>query len=146
MPKLIKKYPQLKLVLTGGGFKNKKKFILNLGIVTKTKLLNLMYNSEMMIVPLINGTGTRIKIIEGLLIGANILSTNKGIEGINLKNNKHKFPIIVKKNKFYEMIDKLVYRNHRKEINRDYLNKYSMENIVKKFFNKNDVKKIFKTN
>ena len=145
MPKIIKKYPQLKLVLTGGGFEKKRKFILNLGIVTKSKLLNLIYNSEMMIVPLTNGTGTRIKIIEGLLIGANILSTNKGIEGINIKNNNYKFPIIVKKNKFYEMIDKLVYRNNRKEINKDYLNKYSMENIVKKFFNTKDVKKIFKT-
>ena len=36
----------------------------------------------MMVVPLEKGTGTRIKIIEALLVGAKVLSTKKGIEGI----------------------------------------------------------------
>ena len=36
------------------------------------------------------GTGTRIKIIEAMLIGAKILTTKKGIEGISLKK---KFPL-----------------------------------------------------
>ena len=31
------------------------------------------------------GTGTRIKIIEAMLVGAKILTTKKGIEGISFK-------------------------------------------------------------
>ena len=44
MPKLIVKYPNLKLVLTGGGFKNKKfPWVINKGIISKTNLYNLIY-------------------------------------------------------------------------------------------------------
>ena len=87
MPKIIKKYPKLKLVLTGGGYEKKKNYIVNFGIVSKPKLLNLIYNSKLMVVPIDKGTGTRIKIIEGMLIGAKILTTKKGIEGISFKRN-----------------------------------------------------------
>ena len=85
MPKLIKKFPKLKLVLTGGGYEKKNKFITNAGIVSKGKLLNLIFNSKLMVLPIDEGTGTRIKIIEALLIGAKILTTKKGIEGISFK-------------------------------------------------------------
>ena len=37
--------------------------------------------------PLDKGTGTRIKIIEMLLVGCRVLSTKKGIEGILIKKN-----------------------------------------------------------
>ena len=40
-----------------------------------------------MVLPIDKGTGTRIKIIEALLIGAKVLTTKKGIEGILFKNN-----------------------------------------------------------
>ena len=36
-----------------------------------------------MVLPIDKGTGTRIKIIEAMLIGAKILTTKKGIEGIS---------------------------------------------------------------
>ena len=63
----------------------KKKYLVNFGIVSKPKLLNLIYNSKLMVLPIDKGTGTRIKIIEAMLIGAKILTTKKGIEGISLK-------------------------------------------------------------
>ena len=44
MPKLIIKYPNLKLVLTGGGFNNNKfPWILNKGIVSKRDLYNFLF-------------------------------------------------------------------------------------------------------
>ena len=79
--------------------KKKNKFITNAGIVSKGKLLNLIFNSKLMVLPIDEGTGTRIKIIEALLIGAKILTTKKGIEGISFK--KKKFPIVLKKELFY---------------------------------------------
>ena len=42
MPKLIKKFPNLKLVLTGGGYEKKKNYIINYGIVSKPRLLNFL--------------------------------------------------------------------------------------------------------
>ena len=41
-----------------------------------------------MIVPLLSGSGMRIKIIEGMACGNIILSTSKGAEGINAIINK----------------------------------------------------------
>jgi hypothetical protein len=144
MPKINLNHPNLKLVLTGGGYDKKKQFLLNLGIVKKSKLLNLIYNSKMMIVPLIKGTGTRIKIIEGLLIGAKILSTPKGIEGIKLFNKKNEFPIIANRNEFKKIILKFLNKDNHKKNKNEYLLKYSMENIVKNFLDNNHVKEIFK--
>jgi len=144
MPKINIVYPDLKLVLTGGGYDKKKKFLLNLGVIKKSKLLNLLYNSKMMIVPLNKGTGTRIKIIEGLLIGAKILSTPKGIEGIKLIGKNNIFPIIAKRNKFKKIIVNYLKKNNHKETKNKYLLKYLMENIVKNFLNNNHVKEILK--
>ena len=85
MPKLKKKFPKLKLILTGGGFNKNTSQIINVGIVSKQKLLNLIFNSKLMVLPINKGTGTRIKIIEAMLVGAKILTTKKGIEGIEYK-------------------------------------------------------------
>ena len=102
MPRLSKKYPKLKLVLTGGGYKKKERFLINMGIVKKEKLLNLIYNSKFMLVPLMKGTGTRIKIIEALLINANVITTKKGIEGIDYNNAKN--VIVANRNNFLDII------------------------------------------
>ncbi len=144
MPKLIKKFPKLKLVLTGGGYEKKKNYIVNFGIVSKPKLLNLIYNSKLMVVPIDKGTGTRIKIIEAMLIGAKVLTTKKGIEGISFE--KKKFPIVVKKKFFYNVIIKNL-KNHLKNTKITKFDKnYTMEKIVIDFFENEYVKNIFKKN
>jgi len=91
MPKLTKKIPNLKLVLTGGGFNKKIPWVINKGIVKKRDLYNLIYYSKCMCVPLKFGSGTRIKIIEAMAIGAIVVSTPKGIEGIDLKTKNPPF-------------------------------------------------------
>ncbi len=144
MPKIIKKFPNLKLVLTGGGYKKKKKFIFNFGIVSKPKLLNLMYNSKLMVIPIDKGTGTRIKIIEGMLIGAKVLTTKKGIEGISFE--KKRFPIVIKKKYFYKSIIKNLKNDVENKKSIQFNENYTMEKIVNDFFRNKHVKKIFKTN
>ena len=135
MPKLLIKNPKLKLVITGGGYKEKKNFLINMGILSKKKLLNIIYNSKLMVIPLDKGTGTRIKIIEALSIGAKVITTNKGIEGINLLNYKRLYPIVTKKENFYKVINNILnnkkykYKTSNNFRKRDYL----MENIVKNF-------------
>ena len=140
MPELIKKIPNFKLIITGGGFNDKFPWLINKGLVSKKRLYNLIYNSKCMCVPLKFGSGTRIKIIEALSLGAIVLSSPKGIEGIKLKEKNPPFITINKKkiiiNKIYRII-----KNYKKIKKKAYTNRiyfresYSMKNITKKFIN-----------
>ena len=137
MPSLLKKYPKLKLVLTGGGFKKKYPWIINKKIVPKKDLYNLIYHSKCVCVPLDFGSGTRIKIIEALSIGAIVISSQKGIEGIEL--DKKNPPYVIKNsNKFIKIINYVIKNNRiikKKSIRSKnyYLKKYSMKNITDNF-------------
>ncbi len=144
MPKLVKKFPNLKLVLTGGGYKEKRNFLMNVGIVSKQVLLNLISGSKMMVVPINKGTGTRIKIIEALLVGSRIITTKKGIEGIIIKKNQS--IIICNKKYFLKNIIKNLNTNKRNKVSKFYYKNYIMEEILKKFLENKNVKNIFKTN
>ena len=140
MPSLLKKYPKLKLVLTGGGFKKKYPWIINKKIVPKKDLYNLIYHSKCVCVPLDFGSGTRIKIIEALSIGAIVISSQKGIEGIEL--DKKNPPYVIKNsNKFIKIINYVIKNNKiikKKSIKSKnyYLKKYSMKNITDNFLKK----------
>ena len=82
----IEKFPDIKLILTGGGLKKKYPWLINKNIVPKEELYNLIFNSICMCVPLQFGSGTRVKIIEALSLGSIVVSSKKGIEGIELLN------------------------------------------------------------
>ena len=88
LPKLKKE--NIKLVLTGN---HKKKFnnkdVQNYGFVSINKLKYLQRRSISLIVPIFEGYGTRIKILESLIWGNRIISTPKGIEGIEYKRNRN---------------------------------------------------------
>jgi len=139
MPSLIKKFPNLKLVLTGGGFDKKLSWIVNKGIVPKKDLYNLIYYSKCMCVPLKFGSGTRIKIIEALSLGTIVISTKKGIEGIELINTNP--PFIVNDTSLFLNTTYKIIRNNKnlkiKSLNDRmfYFKKYSMKNITINFIN-----------
>lgn len=146
MPKIIKNHPNIKLILTGGGYNKKEKFLIDVGIVSKAKLLNLIYNSKLMVVPLDKGTGTRIKIIEAIAINADVLSTAKGAEGILFTHKKNISPIIAKKKDFFSIIDKIIKKKYKMHKNIQLKNEYLMENITNDFFKEKNVKDIIKKN
>ena len=143
MPRLIKKIPKLNLVLTGGGFEKKYPWVINKGIVSKNDLYNYLFFSKCLCVPLKFGSGTRIKIIEALSLGVIVISSKKGIEGINLK--KINPPFIINNDKSF--IRKILYiiknnkkfKNKSKNFKKYYREKYSMKNILKKFINENAI-------
>ncbi|MDA7596877.1 glycosyltransferase family 4 protein [Candidatus Pelagibacter sp.] len=143
MPELIKKIPNLKLMLTGGGFKKKFPWIINKGIVKKSYLHQLVFNSKCLCVPLKFGSGTRIKIIEALCLGALVVSSIKGIEGINIKSINPPFIINNKKNFVKTVLDIIKYNKKYKKrsINSKnyFLKQYSMKNIINKFINENNI-------
>ena len=95
-----------------------------------------------MCVPLKFGSGTRIKILETLCLGGIVISSKKGIEGIDLKKKNPPF-IYEKKNHLIKKIyfvlknEKTVRKMAISEKNY-YKNKYSMKiktkEFIKKFF------------
>ena len=137
MPQLIKKIPNIKLLLTGGGLTKNYPWIINKGIVSKNNLYNLIYHSKLMCVPLNFGSGTRIKIIESLSIGAIVLSTKKGIEGIKLEKMNPPF-VTANRKSFVKIIFKVIKNNRilKSKSLRDklyYRNTYSMKTVTKNF-------------
>ena len=143
MPELIKIFPNIKLVLTGGGFNKKFSWLINKGTVSKNELYNLIFFSKCMCVPLMFGYGTRIKIIEALSLGAIVISTKKGIEGIKINSNNPPF-IISNKKLFLRKIVEIIKENKKikkKSISKKnfYLEEYSMKNILKIFLNENKI-------
>ncbi len=83
-----------------------------------------------MVVPLLSGSGMRIKVIEGMALGKPIVATEVGTEGISTTSGKN---IIVAKNEndFVEAISELIE-------NREYFDliaKNAIEFIHEKFDN-----------
>ena len=84
MPKLIKKFPNIILVLTGSNnIPYKAHWLKNLGLISKDRYINILCNSLCLVVPTKEGYGTRVKIIEALCNGVVVVSSKIGIEGIS---------------------------------------------------------------
>ena len=143
MPELVKKFPELKLILTGAGYKKKFPWLINKNVVPKQELYNLIYNSICMCVPLKFGSGTRVKIIEALSLGSIVVSSKKGIEGIELlrknppyifNNTKNFLEILIKVIKNEKKIKSKAYKDRNY-----YLKKYSMKKNTSIFLKKIDL-------
>jgi len=93
--KITEKYPQLSLVLAGKGNKRlfEKKFSRsNVKIFDFVEDAQQFINEyDIMIVPLLSGSGMRIKIMEGLALGKPIITTTIGAEGIDISDKVNIF-------------------------------------------------------
>lgn len=90
-PKIHMQYPGLKFYLAGREMPNWLKNLNSQNIVVLGEVDNaseFINSKAIMIVPLLSGSGIRIKIIEGMKLGKTIISTSIGAEGINYLNNK----------------------------------------------------------
>ena len=143
MPKIIKKFPNIKLVISGGGLKKniKKKYLINLGILKKKDLVNVIKKSICLAVPLEYGFGTRVKIIEALCKGVIVVSSKIGIEGIsyNVKfpppfkcTSDHSFA-----NSILKIMNNKKYKKKAKKNSHKYIKKYSAK-LNTEFFIKNN--------
>lgn len=66
-----------------------------------------MHKFRIMVVPLLSGSGIRIKIIEGMMAGCAIVTTSIGAEGINCKDKEH-LAIADTPEEFAEAIERFV--------------------------------------
>lgn len=90
---LIKnRIPEINLHLAG---RNMTEWLTNLnvdGIIVDGEVddaFDYMRKFDIMVVPLLSGSGIRVKIIEGMALGRAIVTTTIGAEGINVENNKN---------------------------------------------------------
>jgi hypothetical protein len=105
---------------------------------------NILENIRLMIVPLINGAGMKCKIIEAINYGIPVITTSKGIEGIDVINNENIFIMDFNDNYHLDFIK--IYNNLTKlseiSINSKKLfdNNYSLQNgnkyIIPRLFEK----------
>lgn len=93
MPELVKLNSSIKLFIYGSGT---KKIKLKENIRRNVELIGFVENlteqildKDLMIVPLRIGSGIRLKILEMLGMGMNIISTSIGKEGIKAEDTKH---------------------------------------------------------
>jgi glycosyltransferase involved in cell wall biosynthesis len=90
--KLQHKYPELKLYLAGRNAPDwlktriQHKNVVFMGEIEDAYAF--MNSKAIMVVPLLSGSGMRVKIIEGLALGKAIVSTSIGAEGIAVENRK----------------------------------------------------------
>jgi len=92
--KVVKKYEKIEFHLAG---RNPDKSLQNLpyeklinhGEVENAKTF--LESLDIIVVPLLSGSGIRIKILESMAMGKVVLSTPKGFEGINIEHGKQGF-------------------------------------------------------
>jgi glycosyltransferase involved in cell wall biosynthesis len=82
MPKVLKRRPDAKFVVVGGGyaFDLEHESLIFTGLVED--IAHYINASEVVIAPLLNGGGTKIKILEAIACGKTVITTSRGAEGL----------------------------------------------------------------
>jgi glycosyltransferase involved in cell wall biosynthesis len=142
MPKILIEHPDIKLIITGGGYQEKKQnhWLINKGKIKKEELYYYLKNAECLVTPLLYGSGTRIKIIESLCIGTKIVTTSIGINGINFLNRKNNNITITDDIKLFPLSIIKLLKNKSNHTNKKdvmfYRNQFSMKNLTIKLYKK----------
>ncbi len=104
------KFPQLTFTVAGRHIPSKLKAlqlpnVIILGEVADAQ--EFMHSKDIMIVPILSGSGVRVKIIEGMALGKTIITTSIGAEGLEIENGKHLF-IADDKEDFIHAVEKCI--------------------------------------
>ena len=93
-PKLNSIFPSLKLYLAGRSFPQEIIDANYPNVICEGRIEDAhlyMRKKQIMVVPLLSGSGMRVKIIQGMALGKTIISTRIGAEGIPVENGKNIF-------------------------------------------------------
>lgn len=143
-PDIIKKMPQTKLYIYGRDSENFKiNPLLKNNIIIRGYVKDIfseISDKQLAIVPLRIGSGMRIKIIELMALGKNIISTSVGKEGININDNEH-ILIADKKedfiNKIIDVFNNKMNMGKMIKSSRDFIREnYTWDNVALQFENK----------
>lgn len=141
MPKVLIYNPNLKLIITGGGYckKIKKKWLINKDRLKKKRLYYYLKHAECLAAPLLYGSGTRIKILEALCIGTRVITTPIGIEGIKFLSKKNN-PIIYENVKLFPIYINKLLKNKKGRLEKKeiifYRKRFSMQKLTTNLYKK----------
>lgn len=129
-PDLITIFPFLELNIAG---RNTDKDLKNIDIPNcihhgeVESAISFVSAHDIMIVPLLSGSGTRVKILESLALGVPVISTSIGYEGIALTDGKEVLKADTKEefiNAFTQIIENSVLRSALVENGRQHVDSY----------------------
>lgn len=109
-PLVLEKHPDLKFYLAGRNAPEKMKSLIvqNMHYLGEVESATEFMNSKAIgVVPLLSGSGMRIKIVEGMALGKSMCTTSIGVEGIPAKDGQD-IMIADQPEEFAEKICKLV--------------------------------------
>lgn len=137
MPKLLKKYPNLRLAIIGGKVDFKRKWLINPGNIPFEEVPPFIKATDICLSPIFSGSGTRLKILEYLSAEKPVISTQKGAEGLGLKEGKHFLRAETAEefiNAIIKLIDKDSLRSSLGIEGRDFIfKKYAWDKVMKNF-------------
>lgn len=91
-PQVIQIYPQLTFTIAGRAIPETLKSDKTQGLFIAGEVSDaqkFILSKDVMIVPLLSGSGVRVKIIEGMALGKTIISTSIGAEGLDVVDGKN---------------------------------------------------------
>lgn len=109
-PQIHEAHPELQFTVAGHGTPAKllQRQDPNVQFVGAVPSANeFMLDHDMMIVPLLSGSGVRVKIVEAMALGRVVITTSVGAEGLDVVNGKHLF-IADTPEDFLSVIDKCI--------------------------------------
>ena len=145
---IINKLSNYKVIIVGKGLPleilKSNPNIIYYRYLKKGRLNKLLISSKFILAPLIKSPGTKIKIIETLIMGVPLIVSSDGMIGIKIFK-KSNYPLIYNNDK--DLIKKIYFlnKNYKKYVSgikkaqMDYKNYYSMKNIIKKFIYENNI-------
>ena len=104
----------------------------------------MILSSKFVLAPLIKSPGTKIKLIETLVLGTPLIVSKEGMIGIKIFKNGD-YPLIYNNNNQLKKHLFILKKNYKhlyakaNQIRSIYSKHYSMENIVKNFIFKNNI-------
>lgn len=108
--KINAQFPQLTFTIAGRNMPDKFREYKMQNLIIKGEVKNandFILSKDIMIVPLLSGSGVRIKILEGMALGRTIITTSIGAEGLSIENGKN-ILIANTPDEFIEVIDNCV--------------------------------------
>ena len=113
-PKIMKINPNVLFVIAGSGVPCfEKDNIKSIGFVED--IYSLIHAADIAIAPLLGGGGTRLKILDYMSVGVPIVTTKKGIEGINAKNGEDAIIVNAVDEEFIDVIIHLANNKEERE-------------------------------
>jgi len=109
-PAIHEKHPSLTFTLAGRSIPDSisQRKDPNLIIAGEVPSANeFMLDHDLMVVPLLSGSGIRVKIVEAMALGKVVITTSVGAEGLAVENGKHLF-IANTPEEFLAVIDKCI--------------------------------------